>query len=162
MKKKNFTILVADNDTESLRSLSSILLAEGYKLALVSNGESVFKSVEENNIDLFLLEIFLHGSLSGFDICRRLKSNVRTKDIPVVFLSAKTEEVVVLEAFRTGGNDFIAKPFYKEELLIRVNNQIRQKFLSEELSEKIKYLEHSRSELRKWLDSLANTLEHFK
>jgi PleD family two-component response regulator len=162
MKHKNITILVADDDTESLRSISSVLLAEGYKLALVSKGESIYKAIEENNIDLILLEIFLQGSSNGFEICKKLKSNEKTKDIPVVFLSARTNEEVIVEGFSTGGVDFITKPFYKEELLIRVRNQIKQKLLSEELSERIKYLEHSRSEFRKWLHSLANTIEDSK
>jgi two-component system, sensor histidine kinase and response regulator len=162
MKNKDFTILVADDNTENLRMVSSILLAEGYKLALVHDGEGVMKITEENKIDLILLDILMPGSLNGFQVCRSLKNSTKTKDIPVIFLSAKSDGEDIIEGFKIGGADFIAKPFNKEELLARVSNHIRLKFLLDELNARIKYLEHSRADFMKWLHGLANSIEPTK
>jgi len=162
MKNKDFTILVADDNTENLRMVSTILLAEGYKLALVHDGEGVMKITEENKIDLILLDILMPGSMNGFQVCRSLKNSAKTKDIPVIFLSAKSDGEDIIEGFKIGGADFIAKPFNKEELLARVSNHIRLKFLLDELNARIKYLEHSRADFMKWLHGLANSIEPTK
>jgi PleD family two-component response regulator len=159
MKNKDFTILVADDNTENLRMVSTILLAEGYKLALVHDGDGVMKITEENKIDLILLDILMPGSMNGFQVCRSLKNSAKTKDIPVIFLSAKSDGEDIIEGFKIGGADFIAKPFNKEELLARVSNHIRLKFLLDELNERIKYLEHSRADFMKWLHGLASSIE---
>jgi PleD family two-component response regulator len=162
MRNKDFTILVADYNTENLRLLSTILLAEGYKLALVHDGDGVIRITEENKIDLILLEILVPGTLNGFQVCRLLKNNSKTKDIPVIFLSSKNSGEDLIEGFKIGGADFICKPFEKSELLARVGNHIKQKFLIDELNERIRYLEHSRADFMSWLHGLANSIEPVK
>jgi two-component system, sensor histidine kinase and response regulator len=162
MKNKDFTILVADDNTENLRLVSTILLSEGYKLALVHDGDGVMKVLEENKIDLILLDILMPGSMDGFQVCRNLKSNPKTKEIPVIFLSSRTEAEDIIEGFSIGGADFIAKPFKRQELLARVSNHLNLKFLIDELNARIKYLEHSRADFMKWLHGLANSIEPSK
>jgi two-component system, sensor histidine kinase and response regulator len=159
MKNKDFTILVADDNTENLRLVSTILLSEGYKLALVHDGDEVMKIIDENKIDLILLDILMPGAMDGFQVCRNLKKNPRTQDIPVIFLSSRRETDDILEGFNIGGADFISKPFSRQELLARVNNHLKQKFIIDELNTRIKYLEHSRADFMKWLHSLANSIE---
>ncbi|MBK7710191.1 MAG: response regulator [Bacteroidales bacterium] len=117
---------------------------------------------EENKIDLILLDILMPGDLNGYQVCRVLKNNSKTKDIPVIFLSAKTDGEDIIEGFKIGGSDFIAKPFDKLELLARVGNHIKQKFLIDELNDRIKYLEHSRADFMSWLHGLANSIEPVK
>ncbi len=159
MKNKDFTILVADDNTENLRMVSAILLSEGYKLALVHDGEEVMKIVDENKIDLILLDILIPGAMDGFQVCRNLKKNLRTQDIPVIFLSSRHESEDIIEGFSIGGADFITKPFSRQELLARVNNHLKQKFVIDELNARIKYLEHTRADFMKWLHGLANSIE---
>lgn len=158
MNNKDFTILVTDDNKENLRIVTLILLSEGYMLALAQDGESALKIIEENKIDLILLDILMPGSLNGFDVCRRLKNNLKTKHIPVIFLSAQTNTEDIVERFKIGGIDYITKPFSKEELLARVSTHIRLKFISDELCSRINYLEHSRADLMKWLHGLAKTI----
>lgn len=162
MKTKDFTILVADDNTENLRMMSSMLLAEGYKLALAHDADGVIKTTEENQIDLILMNILMPGSMNGFQVCTNLKNNQKTKEIPVIFLSDTTDGDDIIEGFRTGGVDFISKPFNKPELLARVSNHIRVKFIIDELNSRVKYLEHSRGDFMKWLYGLANSIEPVK
>jgi DNA-binding response OmpR family regulator len=126
MNNKDFTILVTDDNKENLRIVTLILLSEGYMLALAQDGESALKIIKENKIDLILLDILMPGSLNGFDVCRRLKNNLKTKHIPVIFLSAKTNTEDIVEGFKIGGNDYITKPFNKEELLARVGAHLKR------------------------------------
>ena len=126
MNNKDFTILVTDDNNENLRIVTLILISEGYMLALAQDGESALKIIEENKIDLILLDILMPGSLNGFDVCRRLKNNLKTKHIPVIFLSAKTTTENIVEGFKIGGNDYITKPFNKEELLARVGAHLKR------------------------------------
>jgi two-component system, sensor histidine kinase and response regulator len=162
MKTKDFTILVADDNTENLRMISSILLAEGYKLSLANDGEGVFKTTEENKIDLILMNIAMPGPINGFQVCTNLKKNLKTKEIPVIFMSDSTDGNDIIEGFRTGGVDFVSKPFNKQELLARVSNHIKVKNIIDELNSRIKYLEHSRADFMKWLYGLANSIEPVK
>ena len=159
MKSKMFTILVVDDDTETLRMVSTILLAEGYKLALANDGEGALKIIEKNIVDLILLDIILPGSMDGFEVCRGLKDKPETSGIPIIFLSGLSDADIIVKGFRAGGIDYIKKPINKEELLVRVNAHIKMKFLSDELNGRLYYLEHSRSEIMKWLHSLANSIE---
>jgi PleD family two-component response regulator len=159
MKTKDFTILVADDDTEYLRLMSGMLLAEGYKLAMAHDGEGVFITTKELKIDLILMDTAMSGSMNGFQICSCLKNNLNTKDIPVIFLSEKTDGDEIIEGFRTGGADFVSKPYNKQELLSRVNNHLNIKFIIDELNARIKYLEHSRADFMKWLYGLENSRE---
>jgi PleD family two-component response regulator len=162
MKTKDFTILVADDNTENLRMMSSLLLTEGYKLALAHDGEGVIKTTEENKIDLILMNIVMPGTINGFQVCTSLKNNLKTKEIPVIFISDSSDGNDIIEGFRTGGADFISKPFNKPELLARVSNHIKVKYIIDELNSRIKYLEHSRADFMKWLYGLANSIEPVK
>jgi DNA-binding response OmpR family regulator len=139
MKNQDFNILVTDDNKETLRMIALILLYEGYMLALAQNGENALKIIEENEIDLILLDIQMPGSLNGFDVCRRLKSNRKTKNIPVIFLSAQTDTKNTVKGFKAGGVDFITKPVHKEELLARVNTQVKLKSFTDELNNRVNY-----------------------
>jgi PleD family two-component response regulator len=162
MKTKDFTVLIADDNTENLRLMSSLLLAEGYKLALANDSESVVKTTEEAKIDLILMNIAIPGSINGFKVCANLKNNLKTKEIPVIFMSDNTDGDEIVEGFRTGGVDFISKPFNKPELLARVSNHIKVKNIIDDLNYRINYLENSRADFMKWLYGLANSIEPVK
>ena len=121
--KSRFSILTVDDNKENLKVVSNFLKNEGYQIALSVNADDAVKILEEHTIDLILLDVMMPGT-DGFTLCRRLKEDQRFADIPVIFLTAKTDPDDLVEGFKAGGLDYITKPFNKEELLARVNNQI--------------------------------------
>jgi len=122
-KKQDFSILVVDDNKENLKVVSNFLKTEGYQIALSLDADDALNILKENKIDLILLDVMMPGT-DGFTFCRQLKKNDQLKDIPVVFLTAKTETSDLVEGFGVGGVDYITKPFQKEELIARVNNHV--------------------------------------
>ncbi len=123
LQKSDFSILVVDDNKENLKVVSNFLKKEGYQIALSLNADDALNILKENKIDLILLDVMMPGT-DGFTLCRMLKENPRLQDIPVIFLTAKTETSDLVEGFSSGGVDYITKPFQKEELIARVNNHI--------------------------------------
>jgi two-component system, sensor histidine kinase and response regulator len=129
---EEITILVVDDNQENLKVISSFLKEKSYRIALATDGESAFKVLESNNIDLVLLDVMMPG-LDGFEVCRILKEKPETKDIPVIFLTARNETEDIVKGFQSGGVDYITKPFRKEELFARVNSHIQLKLVRDYL-----------------------------
>lgn len=125
-------ILVVDDNQENLKVVSNFLNEKKYKIALAKDGENALKVLEDNKIDLILLDIMMPG-MDGFEVCKILKEKPGTKDIPVIFLTARTETDDIVKGFQLGGVDYITKPFKKEELLVRVNNHIQLKLVRDHL-----------------------------
>jgi len=159
MVNSDFNLLIVDDNVENLKVVSSCLLEEGYKVALSTEGANAIKIVNENRIDLILLDIMMPGGADGFEVCRILKKNSKTKEIPIIFLTAKNESEDVVTGFQLGGVDYIPKPFRKEELLARVYNQIQIKLFKDLLNNRVEYLENSRGEIMNWLYNLSKTID---
>lgn len=119
-------ILVVDDNHENLKVVGNFLKEKNYKIAMATDGKSALKILENNNIDLILLDIMM-PEMDGFEVCRLLKENPATREIPVIFLTARTETDDIVKGFQLGGVDYITKPFNKEELFVRVNNHIQLK-----------------------------------
>jgi DNA-binding response OmpR family regulator len=117
------TILVVDDELESLRLLTNVLQAEGYRVRPADSGELALRSVQEKLPDLILLDLRMPG-LDGLEVCRRLKAKPETRDIPLMFLSASHEPNEKIEGLKLGAVDFISKPFQREELLARVHTHL--------------------------------------
>lgn len=116
-------ILAVDDNQENLRIISNFLKDEGYKIALALDGNSALKILEENSIDLILLDIMM-PEIDGFEVCKRVKANPKTKEIPIIFLTAKNQTEDIVDGFKIGAVDYIIKPFKKDELMIRVKNHL--------------------------------------
>jgi two-component system, cell cycle sensor histidine kinase and response regulator CckA len=117
-------ILIIDDDPHNQKVLEEILVADGHKVRAAVSGESAFKIIAKWLPDLILLDVAMPGT-SGHVICRRLKANLATLDIPVLFISTPTETDEKLKAFEAGALDFITKPFSKKEVLVRVRTHLR-------------------------------------
>jgi len=117
--KSSCTILVVDDDPRSLALLTGILSGEGYCVRPADSGELALASIAARRPELILLDIRMPG-VDGFEVCRRLRQDADTRDIPIVFLSAASEAEERVEGLRLGAVDFIAKPFSRDELLARV------------------------------------------
>jgi PAS domain S-box-containing protein len=116
-------IVIVDDAVDNLKLLSDILKSVGYSVIPEMNGKAALRRIEEKLPSLILLDVMM-PEMDGFEVCRRLKENEKTHDIPVIFISALDDEKSKLAGFRSGGVDYISKPFKKEEVLARVKSQI--------------------------------------
>lgn len=128
------SILVVDDTPANLQILAGMLSQQGYKVRMTTSGVLALKSVEAIPPDLILLDIMMPG-LDGYEVCQQLKADDRTRDIPIIFISAKNEVVDKVKAFGVGGVDYITKPFKLEEVVARVENQLRIGRLQKQLVE---------------------------
>src|ERR1035438_3204903 len=112
-------ILVVDDDPESLRLLTDVLSAEGYRVRPSNSGQLALKSFEVELPQLILLDVRM-PEMDGFEVCRRLKSHEDVRDVPVIFISATEDYDERVTGLALGAVDFVSKPFRREELLARV------------------------------------------
>jgi len=119
-------ILLVDDIPENLQLLSSLLAKEGYNISMAVNGLEALEIVPELKPDLILLDIMM-PEMDGFTVCERIKKDDEFKEIPIIFISAKTELVDKVKGFRIGGADYITKPYQSAEVLARVKTQLALK-----------------------------------
>jgi len=127
-------ILIVDDIPANLRVLSDALEPEDYRIIAAPSGEVALQIVERTLPDLIILDIVMPG-LDGYETCRQLKKNKLTRNIPVIFVTAKGETEDIVEGFQIGGADYITRPFEKEEVLARVKNHLEISRLTNELRE---------------------------
>lgn len=125
MEKKPH-ILVVDDEDRNLRLMEAVLLPLGYDVAFARNGEEALAKVRETPVDVILLDIMMPG-LDGFEVARILKSDDRTKIIPVVMVTALQEVEDRIRALEAGADDFLAKPVDKTEIRARVASLVKVK-----------------------------------
>ena len=134
IQKENIQILIIDDQPNNLRFLSDILLKEGYRVQRSISGELTVNSDFSSPPDLILLDVVM-PRMNGYEVCQRLKSNEKTREIPVIFLSILHEIDHKVKAFEVGGVDYITKPFQVAEVLARVKNQLTIQQLSKQLKD---------------------------
>jgi|LSQX01.2.fsa_nt_gb two-component system sensor histidine kinase/response regulator len=152
-------ILVVDDNTENIRVIGSILRQQGYNAGFAMDGQQSLEilkgSVEE--FDLMLLDVNMPG-MNGFEVCREMRRMQRFDELPVIFLTANTETEQIVEGFKSGGQDYVTKPFHADELLIRIATHIelREKraalqqmneLLNEKVRERTRELEETNQKL---------------
>ncbi|MBE0673505.1 MAG: response regulator [Bacteroidales bacterium] len=120
-------ILAVDDHPVNRRLLEGILAKE-YDIITAANGADALAICTNESIDLVLLDIMM-PEMDGYEVCERIKANLNTKHIPVIFLTAKTETKDIVKGFDVGGVDYVTKPFKKVELLARVKTHIELKTL---------------------------------
>lgn len=118
-----YKILIVDDVMSNVLLFKVLLTNEKFAIATASNGRQALEQVEKENPDLVLLDVMM-PDMSGFEVAQHLKSNPNTADIPIIFLTALNSTADIVKGFQVGANDFISKPFNKEELIIRVTHQI--------------------------------------
>ncbi len=139
-------ILLVDDVPANLAVLTSALEPQGYEIFAAPSGASALQVAAKAKPDLILLDIMMPG-LDGLETCRQLKRNDATRDIPVIFITARNETENIVEGFRAGGVDYVVKPFRAEEVLTRVATHLRINRLTCELREKNRTLETRTAEL---------------
>ena len=119
-------ILIIDDIVDNIQVAMNILKEDNYAFSFATQGEQALDLIEQESIDfdLILLDIMMPG-LDGFEVCRKLKKNPHTEDIPVIFLTAKVGVDSIKQGFSVGAVDYINKPFHADELLARVKTHIQ-------------------------------------
>lgn len=118
-----YKILIVDDVMSNVLLLKVLLTNEKFQIATASNGRQALEQVDKEKPDLVLLDVMM-PDMSGFEVSQQLKANPATSEIPIIFLTALNSTADIVKGFQVGGNDFISKPFNKEELIIRVTHQI--------------------------------------
>ncbi|RLA74689.1 MAG: diguanylate cyclase response regulator [Epsilonproteobacteria bacterium] len=123
MKKIKKTILIVD-DTETNIDILLELLGDKYDIVVSLDGLSALKTLQDESVDLVLLDIMM-PNMDCYEVCREIKGSEKSKDIPVIFITAKTDEDSIEKAYHVGGVDYVVKPFKPRELLARVETHLK-------------------------------------
>ncbi len=118
-------ILLVEDEHAQREVLAYNLEAEGFRVVSAENGEEALLLVDENLPDIIVLD-WMMPSLSGIEVCRRLKMRPETRSIPIIMLSARSEEVDKVRGLETGADDYVVKPYSVVELMARVRTQLRR------------------------------------
>lgn len=146
-EKKEKHILIVDDKLENIQVLGGMLKEQGYQINVAQNGLQALDNVKGMIPDLILLDIMM-PEMDGFEVCQALKSDLRTQNIPIIFLTAKTETDSMVNGFDLGAVDYITKPFNKKELLVRVNTHLEFSSNQLKLKNALQDLEQQHSELK--------------
>ncbi|NET45098.1 response regulator [Okeania sp. SIO2B3] len=136
LAKQTGIILIVDDIIANLDILSETLSAVGYDVAIANSGKRALKQLERKLPDLILLDITM-PDMDGFEICKKLKSNHRTCNIPVIFITALSDTESKIKGFELGAVDYITKPFQEQEVLARVKTHLQLRRLTQNLEQEV-------------------------
>lgn len=148
-------MLVVDDEPSNLNLLETVLSRVGYQIALFMRGQDALAAAGEFAPDVILLDIRMPG-LDGYEVCSRLKADVKTRGVPVIFMSGLTSGDDIAAGFNAGGVDFVTKPVHQLELLARLNMHVRLFRAYNSLAEQHQALR----ELEKYRDTLVHMVVH--
>jgi len=152
-------IVIVDDNPSNLRVLSAMLDQAGFKIRPALSGELALRAVAASLPDLILLDIRMPG-MDGYEVCRRLKADPRTSEIPVIFISALSETEDKLAAFRAGGIDYVTKPFQSEEVMARVRTHLQLRHMQQHLETLVDdRTEALRASRQQYHDMLVQTIQ---
>lgn len=124
------SILIVDDTPNNLRLLTATLRNEGFEVRAASSGQMALLVVKTVPFDLILLDISM-PDVSGYEVCRQLKADEATEDIPVIFITVLDEMLDKAQAFAVGGVDYVTKPFYLQEVVLRVKTHVNLRRLQQ-------------------------------
>lgn len=150
--------MIVDDNDHNLELVKRVLKDEGFDLLFADNGRKALDVLDAIKIDLVLLDVMMPG-IDGFETCRLIKSNCNLVNIPIIFLTARTELNDIVTGFNLGGVDYISKPFSKEELVARVRNHVQLKLMRDYLETEVEFARESRNEFMRLMLSFGKTLE---
>lgn len=136
MTENKIRILIVDDNHENIQVLGAALAPCKYQISVATSGENALKSIASHQPDLILLDVMMPG-IDGFEVCRQLKANPVTCNIPVIFVSALWNTDEKLQGFKLGAVDYITKPYEHEELLARVHTHLELHQLRDHLQDMV-------------------------
>src|SRR3954470_7678104 len=131
----NERILIVDDTPANVQILAGLLKEKGYQLSVATNGQQALDVLGRVRPDLILLDVMM-PIMDGFETCRRLKSADAWREIPVIFLTSKSDTTDIVTGFEIGAVDYVAKPFNAHELLARINTHLTIDHLRRSLAQK--------------------------
>ncbi len=146
----NNTVLIVDDIADNINVVANILMSNNINVGIAQNGKDALIYAKNKLPDLILLDIMM-PEMTGFEVCKKLKSDNDTKDIPVIFLTAKDDNKSIIEGFNKGAVDYIYKPFYEGELIARVKTHL-------ELKKSKSELEYAQNNLKNILNNVADAI----
>ena len=146
-ENKKPLILIVDDIPKNLQVLSNILNIEGYQISFASNGKQALSILETTIPDIILLDIMM-PEMDGFEVCKLIKSNSFTQNIPIIFLTGKADTDDIVKGLKLGAVDYITKPFNSAELLSRIRTHIELKFSRDAIVKYNERLLQAQEELR--------------
>ena len=154
-------ILLVDDTPANLDVLRKTLQPKGFEISIAPDGERALMIASKFLPDLILLDVMMPG-IDGFETCSQLKSKELTKEIPVIFISAKNESEDIVNGLSLGGVDYITKPFKQEEVLARVETHLKLQFLKKEQEKSKRDIKQKALEVIKKNKELQKTIEKLK
>ena len=133
-------ILAVDDAPKTLQMVGKSLRPHKFQILFANNGQQALEKAELARPDLILLDIVL-PDLSGIEVCQKLKQNPKTKDIPIIFLSAQDDIETILNGLSSGANDYLKKPFHPKELIARIKSHLQKKYFSDGLISALKSIQ---------------------
>ena len=156
-----FNLLIVDDLPENIKVLGSSLQNEDYRISFATNGSQAIAMALKSNIDLILLDVMMPG-MDGFEVCRQLKGEDRTRHIPIIFITAKTEKEDIVQGFESGAVDYVTKPFNVAELSARVRTHLELKRTKEIVQNQAEELSWTNKRLMKKNQKLERALEEIE
>ncbi|MBN1828422.1 MAG: response regulator [Deltaproteobacteria bacterium] len=156
-----YAILIVDDVSRNIQILGNILRPQGYSISYATSGREALDLIVSEHFDLILLDIMM-PDMDGYEVCRRLQEGGYIKDVPVIFLTARTEKEDIIEGFRLGAVDYITKPFHSEELLARVKNHVLLKASRQEIERKNSEMTDKNEELKRLNRNLKEAFQEIK
>jgi len=153
-------ILVTDDSAINTKIVERILQNENFEIVTALGGKEALDKIESDNFDLILMDVEM-PDMSGFEVCKKLRTNPETKDIPLIFLTGKDDDESLLKGFEVGGQDYLTKPFKPAELLARVRTHTALKLTYDKQEILIKELQEALAQVKQ-LNGLLPICGHCK
>ena len=166
MDVQKFKILIVDDNPKNLQVLGNLLEKNQYNVEYALSGKEALEWVKSEQFDLILLDIMMPG-MDGYEVCETIRKDDQYKDIPIIFLTAKTDKESIVKGFELNAQDYVSKPFDTAELLARINTHLELKnsrdklkdvnqWLEQKVDEKTQALQESNKKLEEALTELQN------
>lgn len=146
-------ILIVDDHIENVHLLAHILQQNGYAVETATEGAQALASAQTSPPSLILLDVMMPG-MDGFEVCKRLKAEESTQDLPVIFISALGAWTEKVKGFEAGGVDYVSKPFHAKEVLARIKTHLALRRLHQQLEARNAELQQRNADLEQALDTI--------
>lgn len=158
MDAQKFKILIVDDNPKNLQVLGNLLEKQQYNVEYALSGKEALEWVNSDQFDLILLDIMMPG-MDGYEVCETIRKDEQYQDIPIIFLTAKTDKESIVKGFELNAQDYVSKPFDTAELLARINTHLELKDSRDKLKDVNQWLEQKVDEKTKALQETNKKLE---
>jgi len=159
--RTKFYLLIVDDMTENIKVLGNSLQRDEYVISFATTGMQAIEMALKQELDLILLDIMM-PAMDGYEVCRRLKAERSTRDVPIIFITAKTEKEDIVRGFEVGAVDYVTKPFNTAELCARVQTHLDLKRSKQVIENQAGELMWTNKRLMKKNQKLEQALEEIE